>query len=88
MGDKLPDVQLDELVDGSPTKVALLELFKGKKGVLFGVPGSYTPGCSKVREGEGVGALVRHGAGGQAAAAATGVDWKQQVAGIGLWLGA
>ena len=36
--------------EGKPgNKVNLAELFKGKKGVLFGVPGAFTPGCSKVR---------------------------------------
>jgi len=45
VGDKLPAVCLFE---GSPDgKVELAELFDGKKGVLFGVPGAFTPGCSK-----------------------------------------
>lgn len=36
--------------EGEPgNEVNLAELFKGKKGVLFGVPGAFTPGCSKVR---------------------------------------
>ena len=38
---------LDELVDGKPSQVRIAELFAGKKGVLFGVPGAFTPGCSK-----------------------------------------
>ncbi|PSC73925.1 Peroxiredoxin-mitochondrial [Micractinium conductrix] len=46
-GDALPDVQVDELVGGEIKKVSLKDLFAGKKGVLFGVPGAYTPGCSK-----------------------------------------
>merc|ERR1719384_1797593 len=45
VGDALPNVQLTE---GTPTDtVKVNELFKGKKGVLFGVPGAFTPGCSK-----------------------------------------
>uniref|UniRef100_F6T134 Peroxiredoxin-5 n=1 Tax=Ornithorhynchus anatinus TaxID=9258 RepID=F6T134_ORNAN len=45
VGDKLPSVELFEENPGN--KVNLEELFKGKKGVLFGVPGAFTPGCSK-----------------------------------------
>ncbi|KAM8970718.1 peroxiredoxin-5, mitochondrial [Sarcophilus harrisii] len=45
VGDALPSV---EVFEGDPgNKVNLAELFKGKKGVLFGVPGAFTPGCSK-----------------------------------------
>ncbi|XP_017748424.1 PREDICTED: peroxiredoxin-5, mitochondrial [Rhinopithecus bieti] len=47
VGDAIPAV---EVFEGEPgNKVNLAELFKGKKGVLFGVPGAFTPGCSKVR---------------------------------------
>nr|NP_001279246.1 peroxiredoxin-5, mitochondrial-like [Callorhinchus milii]AFK11081.1 Peroxiredoxin-5, mitochondrial [Callorhinchus milii]AFM90206.1 Peroxiredoxin-5, mitochondrial [Callorhinchus milii] len=45
VGDQLPSVELHE---GDPhTVVNTAELFKKKKGVLFGVPGAFTPGCSK-----------------------------------------
>jgi 2-Cys peroxiredoxin 5 len=45
-GDKLPNV---ELYENSPTnKVSLSDLTKGKKVVIFAVPGAFTPGCSKV----------------------------------------
>ncbi|EDM12619.1 peroxiredoxin 5, isoform CRA_a [Rattus norvegicus] len=47
VGDTIPSV---EVFEGEPgKKVNLAELFKDKKGVLFGVPGAFTPGCSKVR---------------------------------------
>ncbi|XP_069036357.1 peroxiredoxin-5, mitochondrial isoform X2 [Lepisosteus oculatus] len=45
VGDKLPAVEVHEGDPGS--KVAMDQLFKGKKGVLFAVPGAFTPGCSK-----------------------------------------
>ncbi|KAG8522671.1 Peroxiredoxin-5, mitochondrial [Galemys pyrenaicus] len=44
-GDAIPSVVVFEKEPGN--KVNLAELFKGKKGVLFGVPGAFTPGCSK-----------------------------------------
>uniref|UniRef100_A0A674I125 Peroxiredoxin-5 n=1 Tax=Terrapene triunguis TaxID=2587831 RepID=A0A674I125_9SAUR len=45
VGDKLPSVEVYEEDPG--TKVDVAALFKGKKGILFGVPGAFTPGCSK-----------------------------------------
>ncbi|KAL4545742.1 hypothetical protein Ndes2526B_g00392 [Nannochloris sp. 'desiccata'] len=47
VGDSLPSIELDELVGGEIKKVTLPDLFKGKRGILFGVPGAFTPGCSK-----------------------------------------
>jgi 2-Cys peroxiredoxin 5 len=45
VGDKLPSV---DLFEGSPGgKVNTGDLTKGKKVVIFGVPGAFTPGCSK-----------------------------------------
>ena len=37
-----------ELHEGPKTKVNIKELFAGKKGVLFAVPGAFTPYCSQV----------------------------------------
>lgn len=46
VGDQLPEITLFE---GAPDgAVNLKDVFKGKKGVLFAVPGAFTPGCSKV----------------------------------------
>lgn len=46
VGDKLPEITVFEAApDGA---VNVTDIFKGKKGVLFGVPGAFTPGCSKV----------------------------------------
>jgi len=45
VGDKIPSVTLFENSPGN--KVELAELCAGKKVVIFGVPGAFTPGCSK-----------------------------------------
>ncbi|PSN50354.1 Peroxiredoxin-5 [Blattella germanica] len=45
VGDKVPGVELYE--NNPTTKVNLAELTKGKKAVIFAVPGAFTPGCSK-----------------------------------------
>jgi peroxiredoxin len=45
-GDKVPDVKLTEMADGRPTQVSLAELSKGKRVVVFAVPGAFTPTCS------------------------------------------
>nr|CAD7461312.1 unnamed protein product [Timema tahoe] len=44
-GDRVPSVDLYE--DNPTNKVNAADLFKGKKGILFAVPGAFTPGCSK-----------------------------------------
>jgi len=44
-GDTLPDVKVTEMVDGKPTQASLPELTKGKRAVLFAVPGAFTPTC-------------------------------------------
>src|SRR5437868_8243044 len=47
VGDMLPqDVKLKEMKDGAPSDVTLGELCKGKRVVLFAVPGAFTPTCS------------------------------------------
>ncbi|XP_077402103.1 peroxiredoxin-5, mitochondrial [Vanacampus margaritifer] len=45
VGDSLPAVEVHEGEPGN--KVNMNQLFKGKKGILFAVPGAFTPGCSK-----------------------------------------
>jgi len=42
-GQKIPDVKL-KMADGSD--VTTTDLFRGKKAVLFAVPGAFTPTCS------------------------------------------
>jgi peroxiredoxin len=53
VGDRLPDGQLQEFIDVEtegcalgPNTFSVSELAKGKKIVIFGLPGAYTPTCS------------------------------------------
>lgn len=45
-GAALPSVELMEMTDGGPKPVSLSELSKGKRVVVFAVPGAFTPTCS------------------------------------------
>lgn len=44
-GDTLPDVNLIRLGAEGPEEVSLSSLTKGRKVVIFAVPGAYTPTC-------------------------------------------
>ena len=46
-GDALPDVKLMTMTDDGPTPVQLGEYAKGRKVVIFGLPGAFTPTCSE-----------------------------------------
>lgn len=47
VGDKFPAVTIKRLGENGMEEVNTGELFAGKKVVLFGVPGAYTPTCHK-----------------------------------------
>ncbi|XP_040184938.1 peroxiredoxin-5, mitochondrial [Rana temporaria] len=45
VGDPIPDAQV---FDGGPgNKISVKDVFGSEKGILFGVPGAFTPGCTK-----------------------------------------
>ncbi|MEX1032207.1 MAG: peroxiredoxin [Cellvibrionaceae bacterium] len=46
VGDTIPSATLKVMGSDGPKDVTTDELFKGKKSVLFAVPGAFTPGCS------------------------------------------
>lgn len=45
-GDKMPSGSFGVMTDKGPGSISTDELFKGKKVVLFSVPGAFTPTCS------------------------------------------
>jgi len=73
VGDKLPDGQLQEFIEVEtagcslgPNTFQVADLVKGRKIVIFGLPGAYTPTCSAKH----VPGYVRH----YDALKATGID--------------
>ena len=46
VGDKMPSGTLMTMGDGGPEPVSKDDWFSGKKVVLFGLPGAFTPTCS------------------------------------------
>ena len=47
VGDKLPSVTLRQVTAEGPKEVSTDEFFRGRKVVLFVVPGAFTPACSQ-----------------------------------------
>jgi peroxiredoxin len=47
VGDRLPEVSLRQLTPDGIKSVSITDLTKGKKVVLFAVPGAFTPTCSE-----------------------------------------
>ncbi|KKX28291.1 peroxiredoxin [Rhizobium sp. LC145] len=46
VGDKLPEAKFKEKTAEGPVEVTTEQLFKGKRVVLFAVPGAFTPTCT------------------------------------------
>src|SRR3974390_199091 len=45
VGDRIPTATLKQMTKDGPANVSTDELFKGKRVVLFSVPGAFTPTC-------------------------------------------
>lgn len=45
-GDKLPDATLTRIGENGPEQVSLYEKLRGRRVVLFALPGAFTPTCS------------------------------------------
>src|SRR3954471_18381846 len=46
VGDHVPSTTLMQMKDGGPKPISTDEVFKGRKVVLFALPGAFTPTCS------------------------------------------
>lgn len=47
VGDRIPNVVMNEMGKDGPVELSSEELFGGKKVILFALPGAFTPTCSK-----------------------------------------
>ena len=45
-GDKIPSIELNTMTSDGPDGITTDDLFNGKKVILFGLPGAFTPTCS------------------------------------------
>jgi glutathione-dependent peroxiredoxin len=45
-GGRAPEVELAELQDGNARRISTSELFRGRRVILFALPGAFTPTCS------------------------------------------
>jgi peroxiredoxin len=48
VGDKVPDIAVQTMVEGRPKTVQTAEVLGKGKVVLFAVPGAFAPGCSLI----------------------------------------
>jgi peroxiredoxin len=46
-GDRIPDAAFTRMTASGPAPITTAELFGGRKVIVFGVPGAFTPTCSK-----------------------------------------
>lgn len=46
-GDRIPDITLKQMTAAGPTDVSLTDYCKGRKVVIFALPGAFTPTCSE-----------------------------------------
>lgn len=46
IGDRIPNVVVNEMTGNGPAELSTEKLFGGKKVVLFALPGAFTPTCS------------------------------------------
>ena len=47
VGDRLPEGTFTQITENGPAPVTTNDIFGGKKVILFGVPGAFTPSCHK-----------------------------------------